>query len=691
MGQSSPRGSPDAIGQFSPGGSSGKEKSFEDEMGRSELRGPPEGDGSFEDPVPKIREVIVRRLESTRGYSMIVPIKVKGKELEGVTDTGAEVTIINSKFLDITQFKDVEEIRLKGIVKGKLISGYMVKDVPINLGGNMYRWDLYVAPIGDDFLLGLDFMIAYKVDPLISRNCLYIEGKEIPAIFKRGSKGHQQEVGRVHIARRTVVRPGTCRFVECKVKGYSGREGMVAPGCSKKGLELPYQVEKVTGGKVVIKVDNFGYRPITLKEGFAIGSIEEVEVLDGVEPGDPLPTVRTCHMGDVAMGESEGPMGEPSGETSSEPRGFMPRYQVGDNPDSESFEDAFPYPTLETVEANMPEHMLSMFKSSCANLSEAQSIVFGNLLIEYQVVFARDDTDLGCFKGVEHRIDTGDAKPIKQPMRRVPMAFAGEEEKHLKKMLDCGVIQPSTSEWSSPTVLVRKRDGDIRWCIDFREVNSVTRKDAYPLPLIEQCLDALADVFFMSTLDMNSGYWQLLLAAADRSKTAFQTKDGLYEFLRMPFGLCNAPATFQRAIQLVFRGMTWREVLTYLDDINVLGTGFENHLQNLCQTFERLRVNQLKLKPRKCKFFQTEVPFLGKLATRNGLAVDPKKIEAVVSWPIPTSKKDVESFLGFVNYHRSHIKDYASLAGPLYQVTGKKAEFSWGMRSRNPLRICARP
>ena len=328
--------------------------------------------------------------------------------------------------------------------------------------------------------------------------------------------------------------------MQCQVKGYSGERGMVAPGCLKKGLAFPYQVRQVADGKVMVKVDNIGFKPVTLKEGFAIGSIEDVEVLQEV--------------GNEGSGEAEGSGKESAKGTSSgdDAKVFRPLYQVGDNPEPESFQDIFPHPTLQAVETNMPEHIAPMFKASCVNLSEAQSIVFGNLLIEHQAIFAKNDTDLGCFKGVEHHIDTGDAKPIKQPMRRVPMAFAGEEEKHLKKMIDCGVIQPSTSEWSSPTVLVRKRDGDIRWCIDFRAVNNVTRKDAYPLPLIEQCLDALAGVSFMSTLDMNSGYWQLLLAVADHGKTAFQTKDGLYKFLHMPFGLCNAPATFQHAIQLVF-------------------------------------------------------------------------------------------------------------------------------------------
>ena len=401
-----------------------------------------------------------------------------------------------------------------------------------------------------------------------------------------------------------------------------------------------------------------------------MGTFEEVDKVfeEGETPEESIPTVRQCS---TEPGEMNGSSETINGESS-----FASA--EGGKPDFNSSSHLLRYSTLEEVTDHMPSHMLTMFQSSCENLSTEQSVIFGNLLIEFQDIFAKDDTDLGCFTGVEHQIDTGDAKPIKQPMRRIPLAFTGEEEKHLKKMLDCGVIQPSTSEWSSPVVLIRKRDGDIRWCIDFRAVNSVTRKDAYPLPLIEQCLDALAGVLYMSTLDMNSGYWQLLLAAADRCKTAFQTKDGLYEFLRMPFGLCNAPATFQRAIQLVFRGMTWKEVLTYLDDINVLGIGFDDHLLNLRKSFERLRENKLKLKPRKCKFFQTEVPFLGKLATRNGLAIDPKKIETVLTWPVPTSKKEVESFLGFANYHRSHIKAYSELAAPLYHVTKKSVDFQWG-------------
>ena len=217
-------------------------------------------------------------------------------------------------------------------------------------------------------------------------------------------------------------------------------------------------------------------------------------------------------------------------------------------------------------------------------------------------------------------------------------------------MLDCGVIQPSNSEWSSPSVLVWKKDCEIHLCIDFCTVTNVTKEDAYPLPLIKECLDALSGTKCMSTLDMYFGYWQMEGHPEDYHKTAFLTKQGLFTFTCMPFRLCSAPATFQRAVQL-FHGMTWKEILTYLDDLNVIGTGFQNHLQNLQKSFEHLHQYYLKLKPCKCVLFQTKVPFLGRLVSNKGIAVDPNKVQTVLAWPVPQNRKDVESFLGFINYH----------------------------------------
>ena len=200
--------------------------------------------------MPNIWEVVIRdKGGSTTGYSLIVPLKVKGKDLDGVVDTGADGTIINSKFIDITQF-EAEPVALKGLEPNRLITGHRIKDVPINLGGRTYRWDLYVAPIADDFLLGLDFMIAYKVDPLISRNVLMVGGIEVPATLKRGSSGQQQGIGRVQVSKRTVVPPSM--RMECKVdRDYEGSTCLVSPGCGKWGLAIPYTAVNVQGGKVI--------------------------------------------------------------------------------------------------------------------------------------------------------------------------------------------------------------------------------------------------------------------------------------------------------------------------------------------------------------------------------------------------------------------------------------------------------
>ena len=264
-----------------------------------------------------------------------------------------------------------------------------------------------------------------------------------------------------------------------------------------------------------------------------------------------------------------------------------------------------------------------------------------------------------------------DKTPIKQRMRRVSRVFEGEEEKNLRAMLEAGVIQPSTSPWASPPVLVRKKDGGVRWWLDFRRLNAVTKKDAFSLPLISDCIESLAGNWYMSTLDMASGYWQIEIHPDDREYTTFITRFGLFEHKRSSMGLCNAPSTFQHAMDLVLRGLTWKTVLAFLDDVLVLGQDFEDHLKNLREVLELFRGYIPKLKPKKCVLFREKAKFWGKIVTGDSVSVDPESIEAVRSWPEPTGTKEVESFLGFVNYHREHIPHLAEKAASLYALTGK--------------------
>lgn len=199
-----------------------------------------------------------------------------------------------------------------------------------------------------------------------------------------------------------------------------------------------------------------------------------------------------------------------------------------------------------------------------------------------------NDYDLGLTHLVEHTIDTGDAKPVKQPPRRVPIAFAEEEKKLIMQMQEQGVIRKSSSPWSSPLVLVIKKNGKVRPCVDYRRLNAVTIKDAFPLPRIQDCLDTVAGATIFSTFDLTSGYHQIPVRSEDIHKTAFVTKYGLFEFQTMPFGVCNGPPTGQRLMELVLNGLQWQICLIYLDDIIVFGNNFKDHIQRLDLVLQRM-------------------------------------------------------------------------------------------------------
>ena len=331
----------------------------------------------------------------------------------------------------------------------------------------------------------------------------------------------------------------------------------------------------------------------------------------------------------------------------------------------------------EKVDEEKLKILQQLVANSSVELTDGEKDIFYHLLLAYPDILASSDSDLGRTGKLQHRIDTGDAQPVRQQVRRISPHRREEVKQLLSQMLERGVIEPSCSPWASPVVLVQKKDGSTRFCIDYRRLNEVTRKDAYPLPRIDLTLDSLHGSQFFSSLDLVSGYWQVELHKDDKEKTAFCTTEGLYQFRVMPFGLCNAPASFQRLMDLVLTGLQWSQCLVYLDDIIVLGRSFEEHVQNLVQVFERLRASGLKLKPSKCAFFQKEVQYLGHIISRDGIAPDPERTAKVAKWPVPTSKKEVQQFIGFANYYRRFIKDFAQHAKPLHRLTEQTSPFKW--------------
>ena len=400
--------------------------------------------------------------------------------------------------------------------------------------------------------------------------------------------------------------------------------------CSRTGLVVPRTLVTVVDGQVLATLANFHDYPVSVEEGTIVGTLAPVE------------SVRCISAHPVAA--------------------RRPR----------------------SVE-HLPEHLKPLIEQE--QLTERQAGLLCDVVYRNQDLFAGPDGPLGHTDRVKHTIDTGDARPIKRPPRRFPATQQKVVEEEVEKMLKEGIIQESDSPWASQVVLVKKKDGSTRFCVDYRFVNGLTKKDAYPLPNITDCMDALRGATWFCTLDMASGYWQVEVDERDREKTAFATRKGLYEFRVMPFGLTNAPATFERLMEKVLRSLQWELCLVYLDDIILVGETFERALDNLETVFERLRAAGLKLKPKKCTLMKKKVAFLGHVVDGEGIHCDPTKIEAVRDWGTPSTVSEIRSFLGLASYYRRFVPKFSTVASPLTDLIKKDQKFEWTERCEEAFQL----
>ena len=321
----------------------------------------------------------------------------------------------------------------------------------------------------------------------------------------------------------------------------------------------------------------------------------------------------------------------------------------------------------------LPEHLADLHGKATRNLKTVESVKVADLLNKYQNCFSKNDWDLGLTHLVEHEIKA----PVKQSPRRVPLSFADKKEEAIEDLKPKGLVRESVSPWASPIVLLSKKDGGARPCVDYRKVNDLAKANSFLLPRIQDCFDAVAGSSLFSTFDLTSGYFQIPLKEEDICKSAFVCKYGHFEMTRMPFGLNNSAAIFQRTIEMALQGIQWVTCLIYIGDITVFGRNCDEHIARIEEVLEGMRLVDHKLKPKKCEMLGTEVVFLGHLVSGEGVKPNPVNISKIADWPRPKKIRQIKQLVAMVSYYRRYVKNFATVLRPMVELTKKGRKFVW--------------
>ncbi|VDI64392.1 Hypothetical predicted protein [Mytilus galloprovincialis] len=480
-----------------------------------------------------------------------------------------------------------QHIILKGAGKGSEMEARYTDDLDVTVGKLKVKWRFVAAEITDKVILGIDFLEHFKAIIDLGNYTVQINQDLIPAICLGNKEGKISHVYRVTVGRKTVVPPQSMKVLKIEIDRTPNSDIIIQPNYELKGLLTPNVVLKI-GQEVSTVVRNGSNKFVTLKGGLKFGIGTEIECTIPLTDVNELDRFSDKSLNNfepyfvthqAAEADRISDSLTTGSETNENSNMVPPAHTIlsikADNNHSQvssqnldknmsdrvSVKQAL---SIKDMNELIPKHIQDLYSRTIKGMTLSESKDIAELLIQFQDVFAKGDMDLGLFKGeIKHRIHTGDATPVKHRLRRTPLKFEGEEQKHLQDMLDKGVIQPSISDWAACPVLVRKKDGSIRYCLDYRGLNKATTKDLFPIAKIETCLDTLRGSQYMS-----------------------------------------------------------------------------------------------------------------KIVNKDGISIDRKNIDTVQKWPVPKSKKELESFLGFANYHREHVSHYAALAAPLHVLTGGK-EFKW--------------
>ncbi len=402
----------------------------------------------------------------------------------------------------------------------------------------------------------------------------------------------------------------------CQVRGID-----TGPGTHEPGLLVANVVNKIKCKQAFpFLVTNSTNKHIRLKRGNVMGRLEEVDT-----PVTP----------------------------------FQPQPDENPNPSQVRKVNRIGQPTGDPMDANYWHNRLDTLIEQNADL------------------FATSDLDLGKTETTSMRINTGNHPPVRLKPYRTALRQKDVVEKAVDEMLAADIITPSKSPWSFPVVVVEKKDGSKRFCVDFRQLNQISKNYVWPLPHIDDILASFGTAKCFSSLDLKSGYWQVPMDPADKQKTAFTCHKGLFEFNVMPFGLTNAPSVFQELMTSVLEGVNGKFAMAYLDDIVIYSDSPTEHLEHLAEIFQRLRKHGLKLKRSKCEFLKEQINYLGFIVGKEGIRVDAEKVKVIEQMAPPTDVQGIRSFIGMASYYRRFCPRLSEIATPMVALTKKKATFHW--------------
>lgn len=555
--------------------------------------------------------------------------RVNGRTCYCLLDSGADVSLIPSHFVNTLEVQKCEQSLRAANNTMIRVDGQI--DLKLTVDKQRLHARFIVSPNTDEIILGRDWLHEHNVAWNFQSNVVMINGQ--PCTLH--ARQQTPQCKRCRLSSDVEVPPSGESLIPVDlVYGnftHPAKEELwtTVPSEAVSGISVARTLISSDRPTAFVRVCNALPRPIILHKGQLLCNVQEVY---------------------------------PANENNVSSESTLSANSVATRTAAERTPDAQRQTIINRIDPSVPSEVRTQLQELMASYSE---------------IFSYGEYDLGCTTMAQHDINTGHNRPFRQPLRPQPWAYKPAIDQLIDDMQAQGVIEPCQSDWASNIVIVKKKDKSIRFCVDYRHLNSLTQKDAYPLPRIDTCLDTLSGAAWYSTFDLRSGFHQVPVNPRDINKTAFICHRGSYRFPRMPFGMCNAPATFQRLMDTVLKNLNFEICLAYIDDIIVFSHDLSSHMERLNKLFQRLKEANLKLKISKCNVLQKQVTFLGFSISQRGVGTDVEKVAAVRDWPVPTNLKQCRAFVGLCQYYRRFVPRFSEIAAPLHALTKKGARFIW--------------